>query len=99
MFATSALLNAVDWKLNGGALRPNELRMRTRLGSAADAVLTKNNGIAAAMETTKRNPAPRRRQISRNCKSNVRPLMLEGCEKSCLEIQCIPFETLRRVCL
>src|SRR4051812_6982866 len=67
-FSTSALLKAVDWTLNGGAVLLNELTMRTRLGTAADAVLMTSNGIAAIMAITKRNRARSQRRISHEMK-------------------------------
>src|SRR5262245_49277195 len=52
--SVSAVSNAVEWVVNGGAVLPKEWTMRTRLGSSAPAELAVNASRNSASDTTLR---------------------------------------------
>ncbi|MGB9473535.1 MAG: hypothetical protein WCE87_00520, partial [Candidatus Udaeobacter sp.] len=59
IFATSSVSKASDSTVNGGAALLKEWMRRTCLGSAAGALLVKNNGISAALAMGRSNCARR----------------------------------------
>ena len=57
----------MDSTVNGGAALRKGMKRRTRFGSAADALVVKRNGIAAAVATTRKNCARGAFRMSHNC--------------------------------